>query len=340
MQRKGTVVIRADVVERLRARAGLSLEALAGSVPIDVRTLQRWLAGQPAWFENVASLAKALGVDFDRLTQPIDEGVSFTAADSASSGPTCVSSLFQLPAEVANFTGREDEIMLMVGLLRGEGRTVGLSALRGMGGIGKTSLAVKVAHLAKDRFPDAQLILDLQGMSDRPVTVVEAMSRIIRDFHPKIQELPQNEAELLPIYRSALAGKRALILLDNARSETQVQHLVTIPPPVGFIVTSRNALALDGMESVRLGVLSPTESLALLRGIVHEKGTDDELGVVVELCDKLPLAIRVAGDFLRLYENWSVARYADALRDENKRLARLKGKTTEKDVEAVLALSE
>ncbi len=73
MQRKGTIVIRTGAVEKLRAQAGLSLEALAQKVPIDVRTLQRWLAGQPAWFENVASLAKALNVDYEAITQPINE---------------------------------------------------------------------------------------------------------------------------------------------------------------------------------------------------------------------------------------------------------------------------
>src|SRR5262249_31158837 len=130
-----------------------------------------------------------------------------------------------------------------------------------------------------------------------------------------------------------------LIVLDNAKDEEQVQHLVTAPPPVGFVVTSRNALGLDGVESIPLDVLSMDEALKLLRGIVGEKGTDDELLAITELCGRLPLALRVAGDFLRLHPNWSVPRYVEALKNEGKRLERLKGKTKEKDVEAVLGLS-
>jgi transcriptional regulator with XRE-family HTH domain len=89
MQRKGTVVIRADEVERLRAKDGLSLEKLAEMVPIDVRTLQRWLAGQPAWFDNVASLAKALDVDFETLTQPRDEYKARGKLQLSLAIPTC-----------------------------------------------------------------------------------------------------------------------------------------------------------------------------------------------------------------------------------------------------------
>ena len=239
---------------------------------------------------------------------------------------------------VADFTGRADEMRQMESLLRGDGGRVAVSALRGMGGVGKTSLAVKVAHAVRDHFPDAQLVIELLGTSDRPVTPVEAMSRIIRDFHPDAAKLPDTEAELLPLYRSVLDGKRALIVLDNAKDEEQVKLLVTAPPPVGFVVTSRNALELDGVKPIRLDVLPPDEALKLLREIVGAKGTDDELRTVAGLCGRLPLALRVAGDFLR-HANWSVARYAEALRVEGERLERLKGKTKEKDVEAVLGLS-
>ncbi len=318
------------LIDSLRKRKGWTIEDFATGTRFKSRTAQKAIAGHSVDIESLKEMADRLGETYESL---------LLVPVSGATQPTVVTPLFQLPAEVADFTGREEEIRLMVGRLDGESGRVGLSALRGMGGIGKTSLAVKVAHLVKDRFPDGQLLLDLQGMSDKPMTSVAAMSRIIRDFHPTIQTLPENEADLLPIYRSTLAGKKVLILLDNARDEGQVQHLVTVSPPVGFVVTSRNALALDGVESVSLGVLSPTEALGLLRGIVKGKGADDELRAVAGLCGYLPLALRVAGDFLRLYPNWSVSRYTEALSDENGRLVRLKGKTKEKDVEAVLALS-
>jgi hypothetical protein len=207
-----------------------------------------------------------------------------------------------------------------------------------MGGVGKTTLAVRVAHEVNDHFPDAQLMLDLRGMSEQPMTAAEAMGRIVRDFHPEATNLPDTADELLTLYRSTLAGKRALIVLDNARDEEQVQHLVTVPPPVGFIVTSRTTLALDGVESVRLDVLPPEEALALLSGIVKGKGTNDELRKVAELCGRLPLALRVAGDFLRLKEDWTTPQYIAALEVERLRWLKV-GSDSKKDVEAVLKLS-
>lgn len=155
------------------------------------------------------------------------------------------SRLSQLPAVVADFTGREDEIRRMVGLLRGDGGRVGVSALRGMGGVGKTSLAVRVAHEVKDHFPDAQLVLELRGTSDQPMTAVEAMARVIRDFHPDAAKLPDTEAELLPVYRSVLAGQRALIVLDNAKDEEQVRHPVTAPPRFAAPADSNDPLLTD-----------------------------------------------------------------------------------------------
>jgi predicted ATPase len=206
-----------------------------------------------------------------------------------------------------------------------------------MGGVGKTTVAVHVAHAVKDQFPEAQLFLDLQGVTERPVTAAEAMARIFRDFHPDVPKLPDTEAELLPIYRSTLAGKRALVLLDNAADEAQVKNLLT-GEKTGFLITSRSALALDGVASVRIDVLSPERSLELLRHIVGAKGTNEELRTVAELCDHLPLALRVAGDFLRLKEGWTVAQYINALNQERLRWLKV-GDDPQKDVEAVLKLS-
>jgi tetratricopeptide (TPR) repeat protein len=208
-----------------------------------------------------------------------------------------------------------------------------------MGGIGKTATAIKACGMVKDHFPDAQLVVELRGMSARPMTAVEAMTRIIRDFHPETGKLPDEETELLPLYRNVLAGKNALILLDDAKDEMQVKSLLNVPTPVAFVVTSRAALALDGVVSIPLDVLPPDKALELLREIIGTKGSDDELKEVARLCGFLPLALRVAADFIRLHQNWTVPKYTDALKDEAKRLERLKGKTPDRDVETVLAFS-
>ncbi|MBN9519508.1 tetratricopeptide repeat protein [bacterium] len=332
----------ADLIRQERERSGLSIVDFAAECKIGEKTLLKVLAGEAVDFATLDKLAAKLKINHWHELLAVEERAKLAPVSSAPpppGPPLVVNRLAQLPAVVADFTGRADEARRMAALLRGDGGRGGVSALRGMGGVGKTSLAVKVAHEVRDRFPDAQLVVDLRGTSDQPMTAAEAMARVVRDFHPEQGKLPDAAADLLPLYRSVLAGKRVLIVLDNAKDEDQVQLLVTAPPPAGFIVTSRAALALDGVEAVRLDVLPPAEALALLRGIVGPKETDAELRAVADLCGRLPLALRVAGDFLRLHPNWSVPRYIAALADEAQRLERLKGKAKDKDVEAVLSLS-
>ncbi|MBN9118730.1 MAG: tetratricopeptide repeat protein [Planctomycetes bacterium] len=248
--------------------------------------------------------------------------------------------VFQLPSSLPNFTGRGDELKRITDRLRVGSGSVGVSsALRGMGGVGKTVTAIEACWEVKDDFPDGQLVVELRGIREQPLTPVQAMSQIIRDFHPEADKLPDDENALQALYRKVLEGKKALVLLDDAKDEAQVRSLLCVRS-VAFVITSRNALALDGVESIRLGVLSPSEARTLLRDIVGpSKGTDEELQAVAELCGRLPLALRVAGDFLRLHDNWSLPKYTVALQDESKRLEKLKGKSPDRDVEAVLALS-
>jgi hypothetical protein len=299
--------------------------------PISLKTLGVAERGAAVYVHTLHELARILKVTYNELLLSEASGLQ-------NPGPnTSVGRLFQLPQPLTDFVSRETEVSGMVARLRSEGCRVGLSALRGMGGVGKTTVAVYVAHLVKDRFPDAHLFLDLLGVSERPMTAFEVMAQIIRDFHPEVLKLPETEAELLSMYRSTLAGKQALIVLDNAAGEVQVKNLVT-GEKTGFIITSRKALALDGVASVQIDVFSPEKSLAFLRGIVGSKGSDDELRTVTELCGYLPLALRVAGDFLRTKTDWTVNRYIEALNKERLRWLKV-GDDPQKDVEAVLKLS-
>lgn len=320
------VPINAAAMKTARVAKGWSQKRLAEEVGCVARVIERIESRGTASLSSLVEIAEALGIDPLSLKGSEDPAANGLA-------------LYQLPAAVPDFTGRECELEMVLRRLSLADGAVGRLAISGMGGVGKTSLAVKAAHIVKNQYPDAQLLVDLRGMSDEPLTASEAMTQIIQNTRGDMANLPTGGAKLQAVYRSVLAGKRALLLLDNVRDEEQVQHLIDIAPPCAFIVTSRKLLALDGVDSISLGDLPPDQGESLLRAIVRNKGTDDEVKTVGELCGWLPLAIRIAGDFLRLHANWSLSQYTSTLRDVNERLKRLKGGTSERDVEAVLAMS-
>ncbi len=242
----------------------------------------------------------------------------------------------QLPPQVPNFFGREAELRLLDERLGAAG-AVELTAVRGMGGVGKTSLAVEAGYAARTRFPDGQLFIDLQGMAEHPLAPARAMARVIHSFHPERRVSDQVE-EALPTYRSVLsAAGRVLLVLDNAAAAPQVRDLL-VGPPAGVLVTSRRALALDGVASVPLDTLSPAEAVQMLGAILGEAADAGQLARLAEACGRLPLAIRVAGDFLRIREDWGVDRFIAEL--GRRPLDRLRfDDDPGRDVECVLRLS-
>ncbi|HYV37943.1 MAG TPA: NB-ARC domain-containing protein, partial [Gemmataceae bacterium] len=225
--------------------------------------------------------------------------------------------MLRLPAVLADFTGRDQQILDIAARLCSEANQAGLPALRGMGGVGKTSLAIRVAHQVKNSFPDGQLFLELRGTADgvkeRPLTAVETMCRVVRAFQSDAFILPGDPNELAGIYRTVLADKRVLILLDNVGSETQIRTLLTAPPPARFLITSRHIQFVDGVVPITLDPLPIDEACALFRRTTTAKITKSKLTTIVGLCGRLPLALRVAGDFLRLKEDWTVPRFIAAL---------------------------
>jgi len=247
-----------------------------------------------------------------------------------------VSPLHQLPADLADFTGREGEVGELVALLGGEAGGATISAIGGMGGVGKTALAVHVAHKVAAQYPDGQIVVEMGGTAERPLTPVEAMGQVVHAFQPEVR-LPDEPNEVTALYRTTLEGRRVLLLLDNAANSAQVRPLV-VPAGCGLVVTSRRGLSLPGLRHFDLDALPVEEACALLQTIVGQgRATDEELGAIVGLCGRLPLALRVAGDFLVVQPDWSTAEYAQALANERERLARLKHEDL--DVGAVLGLS-
>jgi len=236
-----------------------------------------------------------------------------------------------LPCPVADFTGRDAQIEGLVKALR-PGVTAAIAGTSGQGGVGKTELARYVGHELAAEFPDGQIEVDMRGLDAEPTSPTDAMKEVVHAFQPEVK-LPDDAAQVARVYRGLLAGKRALILLDNARDAAQVGPLVP-PPTCGLLVTSRTSIVLAGIEILDLDVMSEEEALGFLRELAGpDRATDEDLDRIAELCGRLPLALRVAGSFLKVHSDWTAARYGGALREQGQRLGRLK------EVEASLGLS-
>jgi tetratricopeptide (TPR) repeat protein len=242
-----------------------------------------------------------------------------------------IPAVHQLPAPPDDFTGREDELQELRAAIASGGATI--SGLTGQGGVGKTVLALKVADEIKTQFPDAQIYLNLLGVSEKPLTPSEAMAYVIRAFEPEAK-LPEQEQALGAVYRSVLDGKRALLLMDNAKDAAQVGPLI---PPKGcfFLVTSRLHFALPGLRSKDLNTLPSEKAGELLLKI--EPRIDGEAQAIAKLCGYLPQALRLAGTALAERANMAPADYRQRLAEERNRPKLLKAGN--ESVEASISLS-
>lgn len=211
----------------------------------------------------------------------------------------------ELPADIATFTGRQREVDYLSAALTG-GAQPGLTPIHvvsGQAGIGKTALAVHVAHRVSADFPDGQLYVDLRGTNEdhpprRPADVLARWLRALTGT----DAAPADPEEAVGWFRSLVAGRRILFLLDNAFSGAQVRPLVPASPGCAVLVTSRGVLAaLDGATHLDLGALSESESIELLGKVVGEDRVAAEPAAaarVAALCAHLPQTIRIAGGHL------------------------------------------
>ena len=239
-----------------------------------------------------------------------------------------------------DFTGRDAELQE---LLEKFESGVNIIGLRGMGGVGKTALALKLVEYLRDRYPDGQIMVDMMGTTD-PISPVMAMSSVISSYHPG-EKIAQSEAEIRRRYIQVLNGKRALILLDNALDDKQVLKLIP-PKSCGLIITSRNTIKLSGLFRKDLDVLESGEALQLLLGIyrttaIKERSASDDLAWpdIARLCGYLPLALRAAGSYLANSDDVSPAEYASDLKDERTRLEMIGEQGVEMSVDASFSLS-
>jgi tetratricopeptide (TPR) repeat protein len=310
-----------------RRLAGLSQEALAKRAGLSVRAISNLERGRARWPhpDSLRRLADALRLRgraraefFAAAARQLPDGtttdtVTMAGGRSGEDGPVAGAGTGtplvprQLPAAVGCFVGRAAELAALTDLLEashGAGTpAVVISAVGGMAGVGKTALAVQWAHRVAGRFPDGQLYVDLRGF-DRgvPVAAGDALAGFLRALGVAERLVPDGTADRARLFRSRLAGRRVLVLLDNARDGDQVRPLLPGDGGCVAVVTSRDALAglvaTDGARRLDLDVLPVGDAVALLGSLVGGRAGADPVAAagLAGLCARLPLALRIAAE--------------------------------------------
>lgn len=236
----------------------------------------------------------------------------------------------ELPRGIAGFTGRETEIRELSELLVTDSMApLVISSISGGGGVGKSALAIHLGHLVRERFPDGQLYVNLQGATPNaePLAPTEVLRRFLRSLGAGDGDGISEVAELANRLRTATNGKRILFLLDDARDSGQVRPLLPAEPQCAVLITSRKILStLDGAVNRSLDGLSEADSLTLLErlvGVGRMAAEPEAARRLLDWCDGMPLALRICAARLVARPRQPVASLADELADETRRLSEL-----------------
>lgn len=305
---------------RVRGPQHRSAYALGTALALDEHALWEFLRTAKA------GRARAHGPRGTRTGAPAD--VPTTALDHLPLGL----GLCALPAEVADITGRENDLARVIELVdAGGGGTAPCAAnvivIVGIPGVGKTTFAVHAAHRLSARYPDGCFFVDLRGLGDDRLTAGQALSRLLVALGVAESAIPARTEERSGLLRALLRNRRVLLVIDNAADEAQVRPL--LPGAAGslVVVTARRALA--GLESVHrmfLETLSPDAGVRLLGSIIGSRRTADEPRAarrLVDLCGLLPLAVRIAGNRLASRPGWTIDGLVRQLGDPRHRLSTL-----------------
>ncbi|WP_412738612.1 BTAD domain-containing putative transcriptional regulator [Krasilnikovia sp. MM14-A1259] len=248
-----------------------------------------------------------------------DEGPSLSPQPAVTSSPD------SLPSSTGDFTGREAQLEdLKRTCTESSPMAVAISALSGMGGIGKTTLAVRLAHDLSADYPDGRYFINLNGFTPglEPMTPQRALFNLLSQAGVAIESIPRDTDVASAVWRAQLAGKRSLVLLDNVASADQVRPL--LPGSAGNLVvmTSRLRLStIDGAHTLTLDVLASDEAAALFVKIAGPERCPDpnEVQNVVDLCGRLPLAIRIAAVRFKDRRGWTLTELGRRLSDHHSR---------------------
>ncbi|WP_232837856.1 helix-turn-helix domain-containing protein [Streptomyces atratus] len=310
----------------LRQRGRLTMEELAEASGVSVRAIGDMERGRSRVPQRrtVVALAEGLGLaDAER------EALLTAARAARPTRAVAVAGTVVLPRSVGDFTGREPELALLreAAERARAGGEVSVWVVSGPPGCGKTTLALKAAADLAEEFPDGCFVVDLHGV-DGPVDTGEALLKLLKALGVSdrrlAHEYPQGRAGLL---RALLGDRRCLVVLDNACDEGQVRPLLPAGGRSLVLVTSRRPLTgLEDVDRLALSEMAQDEAVDLLRRILGEERADAEaeaVARVAELCGRLPLALRVAGNWLTVRSGWTVDHLVRRLADEERRLGAL-----------------
>ncbi|OJF15945.1 AfsR/SARP family transcriptional regulator [Couchioplanes caeruleus] len=330
-------------------------ESLRGSLMLALHRCGRQAEALDAYEQGRRLLAEELGLDPGAALRRLHEQILLDAVPLPAAVPAAppepaaqtqpgTGTACTLPHDIVDFSGRAAELaQLRDGIARSAATALAISTIDGMGGIGKTALAVRLAYLVRGDYPDGQHFLDLRGFTpgQDPMTSAQALDVLLRGIGVPVEQVPADEDSRIAFWRSQMASRRMLVVLDNAVDEGQVRPLLPGAAKTLVIVTSRRYLGgLEGTSPLLLDVLPGPDALALFEQVSGRGMAEPDRAVaaeVVELCGRLPLAVRIAGSRLRHRPHWTVADLVSRLRDQRRRTRFLA--IGDRTVAAVLGLS-
>jgi hypothetical protein len=319
-----TLVAEHPLRERLRAQLMLALYRSG-----------RQVEAMAVYRETRRALVDQLGVEPGAELQRLHQAMLTADPGLAPASPPRADRMVapaQLPRDVADFTDRTKQItqvrdLLIPGDPDEEPHAVVVCAIAGPAGVGKTALAVHVAHQLRAQYPDGQLFANLRGAEPGALPAAEVLGAFLRALAVDPTQLPDDVEQRAALYRSRLASRHMLIVLDNAATEAQVDPLLPGVGSCAVLVTSRRRFAgLPGARLVELDVLEVEAAAELLARIVGPERAAAEREAteeIVRLCGYLPLAVRIAAARLVARRHWSLSRMATLLADEQRRLDEL-----------------